>query len=467
MASMPPNRTLYDLLGVIAVRGRAFVDRARKGAVPKETGDISVLLERLIGGRGEASGLAIAQAILDHWRSSGPEARLDFLRLLAERFGPDEARLAKAVEDYRRQPNPRNAAAIHQAAEPRRQELIRRLNMVSGAMEVLLDMRTETLAHLRDMPTLALVDADFMHLLSSWFNRGFLLLRPIDWSTSANILERIIRHEAVHAIGSWSDLRLRLAPSDRRCFAFFHPRLPDEPLIFVEVALTRDTPVRIDDLLAADRPVLKAEDATTAVFYSISNTQVGLRGVSFGNFLLKQVIETLQAELPNIRDYVTLSPLPGFAAWLAQAASDEARDGQATTLRNRLEQATWAAEPAREALEMPLVAEAAGYLIEAKNTAGQPLDSVARFHLGNGAQLERINFLADVSPKAMRESYGVMVNYLYKLDDIEKNHELYASEGTVVAARPIQKLLPIREPGRGATAIQRTATKKTDAGSPR
>jgi malonyl-CoA decarboxylase len=385
--------------------------------------------------------------------------------LLAERFGPDEARLAKSIEDYRRQPDARNAAAIHQAAEPRRQELIRRLNMVSGAMEVLLEMRAETLAHLRETPSLALVDADFMHLLSSWFNRGFLLLQPIDWSTSASILERIIKHEAVHAIGSWNDLRLRLAPSDRRCFAFFHPRLPDEPLIFVEVALTRDTPARIADLLAADRPVLKAEEATTAVFYSISNTQVGLRGVSFGNFLLKQVIETLQAELPNIRDYVTLSPLPGFAAWLGEPGADKA---QAATLRERLSRANWATEPTtREAVETPLVAEVARYLIEAKNSAGQPLDSVARFHLGNGARLERINFLADTSPKGMRESYGVMVNYLYKLDDIEKNHELYASEGAVAAARHIQKLLPIREPGRPATAIQRTATKKTDAGSPR
>src|SRR5665213_2530238 len=259
---MPPNRTLYDLLDVIAVRGRAFVDRARKGTAPSEASDILVLLERLISGRGEASGLAIAQEILNYWRASDANARLEFLRLLAERFGPDEARLARAVEDYRRQPDARNAAAIHQAAEPRRQELIRRLNMVSGAMEVLLEMRAETLVHLRETPSLALVDADFMHLLSSWFNRGFLLLQPIDWSTSASILERIIQHEAVHAIGSWSDLRLRLAPSDRRCFAFFHPRLPDEPLIFVEVALTRDIPTRIDELLAADREVLKAEDAT-------------------------------------------------------------------------------------------------------------------------------------------------------------------------------------------------------------
>ena len=465
---MPTNRMLYDLLDVIAVRGRAFVERARKGAAPTEIGDIALLLERLLSGRGEASGLAIAQEILDYWRSSGTDARLDFLRLLAERFGADEARLANAVDDYNRQPDPRNAAAIHQAAEPRRQELIRRLNMVSGAMEVLLEMRAETLAQLRETPALALVDADFMHLLSSWFNRGFLLLRPIDWSTSASVLERIIRHEAVHAIGSWSDLRLRLAPSDRRCFAFFHPRLPDEPLIFVEVALTRDIPARIDDLLAADRPVLKAEDATTAVFYSISNTQIGLRGVTFGNFLLKQVIETLQAELPNIRDYVTLSPLPGFATWLTEAAAGEPRGGQAAMLRERLKQANWAAEPAgRETLEAPLVAEAARYLLGAKNAAGQPLDSVARFHLGNGARLERIDFLADTSPKAMRESYGVMVNYRYKLEDIEKNHELYASEGAVVAARPIQKILHAREPGRPATASQRTATKKTDAGSPR
>jgi malonyl-CoA decarboxylase len=457
---MPTNRMLSDLLDAIAARGRAFVERAGKSGAAHADGGIAELLERLLSGRGEASGLATAGVVLNHWRSAGPAARQEFLVLLGERFGTDEARLNAAIEAYRRQPTAENAAAIHHAAEPRRQELIRRLNMVTGAMEVLLEMRAATLALMRKLPALALVDADFVHLLSSWFNRGFLVLRPIDWSTSASILERIIRYEAVHAIRSWEDLRLRLAPSDRRCFAFFHPRLPDEPLIFVEVALTRAIPVRIDEVLASDRVMIPAGEATTAVFYSISNTQVGLRGVSFGNFLLKQVIETLGEELPNIDTFVTLSPVPGFAAWLAKEPPSPAT----TTLMTLLARPGWAddGEVAAE-IEGPLVAEAARYLLRAKGGDGTALDPVARFHLGNGARLERINFLADRSPKGMQESWGVMVNYRYELGDIEKNHELFTGAGTVVAARDVEKLLHVAGPGR-SRAVRRVAHSTSSSG---
>jgi malonyl-CoA decarboxylase len=307
---------------------------------------------------------------------------------------------------------------------------------------------------LKAHPTLGAVNADFEHLLSSWFNRGFLVLRRIDWSTPANILEKIIRYEAVHEIQSWEDLRLRLAPGDRRCFAFFHPRLADEPLIFVEVALMRDIPSSIADVLAENRDRVIPDSATTAVFYSISNCQDGLRGISFGNFLLKQVIEDLKQELPGLSQYVTLSPAPHFAAWLRsnQLPSPSLEAAQERALVLLAEKAWPDNSEALAALRAILPPLAAFYFTQARNEAGQPVDPVARFHLGNGARLERINFLGDGSAKALAESHGLMVNYLYKLDDVEKNHELFASKAQIVTSRTVKRLLvdkaaSVRVPG--------------------
>ncbi len=288
---------------------------------------------------------------------------------------------------------------------------------------------------------LASLDRDVTHLLSSWFNRGFLVLRRIDWSTPANILEKIIRYEAVHEIRDWNDLRRRIDPIDRRCYAFFHPALNDEPLIFVEVALTETIPGAIAPLLAEQREPVPIERARTAVFYSISNTQRGLGGISFGSFLIKQVVEELRRELPKLDTFVTLSPVPGFMQWLKQATdvplSDEDRQ-----LLEALGKPDWF-ENAELAAQLRTVLEplAAYYFLKARTPKGRLIDSVARFHLGNGARLERINWLGDLSPKGMRESAGIMVNYLYRLDDIEKNHEAYANNGEVIASSAVKKLL--------------------------
>jgi len=302
-------------------------------------------------------------------------------------------------------------------------------------------MRADLLGAMNGHKDLAALDRDVVHLLSSWFNRGFLVLRRIDWSTPANILEQIIRYEAVHEIRDWDDLRRRIDPADRRCYAFFHPALIDEPLIFVEVALTESIPAAIAPLLAEDRQPVPIERARTAVFYSISNTQRGLGGISFGNFLIKQVVEELRRELPKLENFVTLSPVPGFMKWLKQAndvpVSDEER-----ALLARLDEPDWFSNAELtsqlRALVEPL---AAYYFLKARTSKGRLIDSVARFHLGNGARLERIDWLGDLSPKGLRESAGIMVNYLYRLEDIEKNHEAYANQGEVIASSAVKKLL--------------------------
>ena len=354
-------------------------------------------------------------------------------------FGPDKTRLAKAIEDWRAAPSDEGASALHFASEPRRQELIRRLNRAPGGTPELVAMRTDLLDLLKANPELAALDRDIVHLLSSWFNRGFLVLRKIDWSTPANILEQIIRYEAVHEIHDWDDLRRRIDPVDRRCYAFFHPAMPDAPLIFVEIALTEAIPGAIAPLLAVDRPPVPADRARTAVFYSISNTQRGLGGISFGNFLIKQVVEELRRELPKLDTFVTLSPVPGFMGWLKSTSDATEEDRNVLKLLN---EPRWI-EDAEMTAELRTVIEplAAHYFLKARTAKGRLIDPVARFHLGNGARLERINWLGDLSAKGQRESATVMVNYLYRLEDIEKNHEAYANDGEVVASSAVKKLL--------------------------
>ena len=329
------------------------------------------------------------------------------------------------------------------AAEPRRQELLRRLNLAPGGTAALVRMREHLLDALARRDDLGAVDRDFVHMFSSWFNRGFLVLRRIDWSTPASILERIIRYEAVHRINGWDDLRRRIDPPDRRCYAFFHPALVDDPLIFVEVALTREIPGAIDPILTVNGEPPEPQQPTTAVFYSISNCQRGLSGVSFGNFLIKQVAEEIAREYPKLTRFVTLSPVPGFAGWLRRELAAEAskaikpEDRDALT---RVETAGWwRAEP--EPLKDPLMRAAAWYFLHAKSRNGGPVDPVARFHLGNGARLERINWLADLSENGLGQSHGLMVNYLYELADIEKNHEAFAQQRTVVASSAVTKLV--------------------------
>lgn len=441
------SRTTFlgDLLDSLTLRGRSLLGRrgqSAKVAAP----DLATLGDRLLSRRGEASGVVLAQALAEAFEAADQDQRLAFLKTLATRFGPDREAVMKAIAAVQKEGAGEDAIeTLHVIAEPRRQELLRRLNLAPGGTAVLVQMREELLKHLKKHPELRRVDADFAHLFTSWFNRGFLVLRHIDWNTSANTLEKIIRYEAVHAIQNWDDLRNRLEPVDRRCYGFFHPQLAEEPLIFVEVALTKGIPDKVAPLLDIAREPIEAEAATTAVFYSISNTQRGLAGVSFGNFLIKQVVENLKAELPNIKTFVTLSPVPDFAAWLKAERENEKSailsDDQRLTLA-LLDQPGWHTDDEKaEAVRIVLIPLAAYYFLEAKDKRKRPVDAVARFHLGNGARLERLNFLGDVSPNGLKQSHGLMVNYLYDLKEIEKNHEGFAERGQVAASPEVRKLL--------------------------
>src|SRR6266851_7770820 len=307
-----------ELLQTISERGRALLARDRRGDASARSESIVELCEDLLSGRGEASGVALAREILSRYATLTIGPRIAFFEALAQRYGTDTARMQEAINAWRASPSDAAAAEVHVASEPRRQELFRRLNLAPGGTAALVRMREQLMDSLDHREDLRAVDDDFVHLFSSWFNRGFLVLRRIDWSTPAIVLEKIIRYEAVHEIHDWEDLRRRIDPPDRRCFAFFHPALVDEPLIFVEVALTRDIPAAIAPILAVERDPLDPERATTAVFYSISNCQRGLAGVTFGSFLIKQVVAEICREMPRLSTFVTLSPAPNFAGWLAR-----------------------------------------------------------------------------------------------------------------------------------------------------
>ena len=444
-----------ELLGSIAERGRALYDRpaarpeghenAHPRAVKQTLETLERLARELISVRGEASGVALAQRMIEAYAGLPAEARLDFFHLLARDFGPDHGTLRQVWAGYDAAPSPATLKMLLRAVEPPRQELFRRLNLAPGGTAALVAMRADLLRCGGRDQVLASVDDDLVHLLYSWFNRGFLVLRPITWSTQADILERIIRYEAVHTIHGWDDLRRRLQPPDRRCFAFFHPSLVEEPLIFVQVALTRGIAGSIQALLAEDREILPAARTTTAVFYSISNCQPGLRGVSFGSFLIKQVVEELSRELPALTTFVTLSPAPGFAAWLARVVAEPAKaglDDDTVAALTFLRDPDWHRDTSLVERARPLMLQlAAAYHLRAKDVKGRPLDPVARFHLGNGARLEQLNWLGDVSPGGLRDGAGLMVNYLYDRRYIEANHEAYANQRSVAASSTVQRHL--------------------------
>jgi malonyl-CoA decarboxylase len=435
------NAFFADLLSTISERGRTLLRRVGSSDDKQDASGLIELCEALLSGRGEASGTAMAREVLDRYHHLDQAGRLAFFETLARDYGPDREKLSQAIETWRAQPSDEDASDLHFASEPRRQELIRRLNRAPGGTGELVAMRADLLKVLKANKDLGALDRDIVHLLSSWFNRGFLVLRKIDWSSPANILEKIIRYEAVHEIRDWDDLRRRIDPADRRCYAFFHPTLVDEPLIFVEVALTEAIPGAIAPLLAQDRLPVAVDRARTAVFYSISNTQRGLGGISFGSFLIKQVVEELQRELPRLENFVTLSPVPGLMQWLKEA-DDVPVSEEGRALLAQLDTPDWF-QNAETAAAMRGVLEplAAYYFLKARTSKGRLIDSVARFHLGNGARLERIDWLGDLSAKGMRESAGIMVNYLYRLEDIEKNHEAYVNQDEIAASSAVKKLL--------------------------
>ena len=434
------NTFFQDLLASVTGRGRGVSDLWR-GSGPQTHEPIVALSEALISNRGEASGMALAREIVGRYGALPLDERRAYLIALAARFGIAAEPVEAAVKAYRDAPTPETARTLHEAAEPQRQELFRRLNMAPGGTRALVTMRENLLAALPDSPELAQVDHDFRHLLGSWFNRGFLVMRQIDWQTPAAILEKIIRHEAVHEIADWDDLRRRIDLPDRRLYAFFHPALADDPLIFVEVALCEAMPEAIAPLLSPDRKPVDPAKATTAAFYSISNCQPGLKGISFGNFLIKQVAEELAKEWPNLTTFVTLSPVPGFRRWLEGEGAALVGATEAKLLAE-LDAGRAPTDPAaRKALDDAVLPLAAHYFLRAKNARGRPPDPVARFHLGNGARLERINAMGDPSAKGLAQGAGLMVNYAYVLKDIEQNHEAYAKDRRVVAASSVQRWL--------------------------
>ncbi len=395
---------------------------------------LASLLRTLISERGEASGAALARQALVAYRELDPAARLHFFECLARDFAPDRDAVLAAASAYHADPNAHNLAELQRVAEPPRQEVFRRMNMAAGGTAALLSLRTALLDAMRDHPELAAVDHDLAHLLGSWFNRGFLELRRIDWRTPASILEKLIAYEAVHEIQGFPDLKRRLE-RDRRCFAFFHPALPDEPLIFVEVAFVDEMPAHVAPILSMQSAVADPARAKCAVFYSITSCQAGLRGISFGNFLIKQVAADLHAEMPKLKTFATLSPVPGLRSWARKLPT------LAEPLRAAVDSASTPQPQLRETLE----GLAAWYLTRTWEN-GHVRDPVARFHLGNGARLERINWGADLSPRGLAQSFGVMVNYVYDLEDVERNHEEYVNRRHVVHSGAVEKLAKSVEP---------------------
>ena len=393
-----------------------FERRYQKVLLKETEGKTTVeLADALLGSIGEVSGVTLARSILDRYAIMSSNEKLDFFEFMTDKLEIDPEYVIKTLDAFKINPNKATYQAFAEASEPKRQELARRLNQVPGATAQLVKLRKDLLGMVKDRPKLGPLDVDLKHLFASWFNRGFLVLRPINWSSPADILEKIIAYEAVHAIHSWDDLRLRLKPTDRRCFGFFHPSMPDEPLIFVEVALTKGIPNSIQELLADERDPINAADADTAVFYSISNCQAGLAGISFGNSLIKQVASDLATDLPGISTFVTLSPIPGLNRWLETSKLADANLGQDKAL-------------------------AAHYLLKAKKPDGMPLDPVARFHLGNGAKVHAVHTQADTSENGLKQSNGTMVNYLYDLSQISQNHEKFVGERIVVASAPVKTL---------------------------
>lgn len=432
------KRFLSELLDAVTDRGRVFRHRLPSKIRSEEEAPFALpeLAGELLSIRGEASGVDTARKLLERYGGATENQRQEFLQLLGDSFGPDRERVKAAIARYASQPEA--IEELHAATEPRRQELLRRLNLAPGGTAALVRMREDLLGQISKHPSLKVVDAAFLHLFSSWFNRGFLVLSRIDWTTPANILEKIIKYEAVHEIKGWDDLRRRLEPNDRRCFAFFHPQLADEPLIFVEVALTDCIPASVDALLSDSRDVLPRERMNTAVFYSISNCQKGLERVTFGSFLIKQVVKELRSDNSSLTTYVTLSPIPGFRKWLTQVP--EAR-GLIDELEAARTNRTLGGGSQSSRLQAEICAFVARYLLSGKDARGKPLDAVARFHLSNGARLERVNWLADGSDRGWTQSFGAMVNYQYELSDITSNHERYAQNSEVIASDGVRSLL--------------------------
>lgn len=440
---LPNSFAISGFLSAVAHRGRAIIGLSDADRQKVTSCKVIELCHKLLSSKGEASGIALSFEILNCYQYLSADEKLNFFQALNSEFSALKSTAIEAAQIYLDDPSDANLSDLSEASEPLRRRLILRLNQAPDATLMLIKMREDLLGCFKQDPDLVEVDTDFRKLFISWFNGGFLNLKRLDWSSSASILEKIIRYEAVHDIEGWEDLRKRLDPPDRHIYGFFHPRLEEEPLIFVEVALTMEKPSQIGFILDSSRDELEPSLARTAVFYSISNCQQGLRGIPLGSFLIKQVVEDLRRTFNGLKEYVTLSPVPSYSSWVDELLNNktvELSKGQREAL-SLLADGQWVEHPKLAAGIEPLVhSSIASYLVQQKNGHGLPKDLVARFHLGNGAQLERINWPADCSESGLKASYGAMVNYSYKLEDIEKNHEGFVENGDIATSSNVDRL---------------------------
>ena len=389
----------------------------------KTKDSITGLLDKVINCKGEASALAYSETLMIKIENLNDKELLDFFLILSKDYDFDNQELLQSVSNYANNNSNQNYTSMTSKFNSKRMEIFKNLNSIERGTIRLVNIRERLLNLIKENIELKKVDIDLSNLFKNWFNRGFLVTHPITWDTSAKILEKIIKYEAVHEISSWLDLRNRLKPEDRRCYSFFHPTMEDEPLIFVEVALTSEVPSKIDDILDLNRAKTNPKKFKTAVFYSISNCQKGLKGISFGNFLLKQVVMDLKKEFPSLETFVTLSPVPGFNKWLKQNnpnLHDKIIDKDSIL-----------------SFEKEILNSSIEYFFEAKHKDGLPLDPVQRFHLSNGASLDKIHFMGNPSNKGIANSLGLMVNYKYQMDNLEKNHEQYFSRETISSSKSL------------------------------
>lgn len=428
---------MSQVVSAIADLGRQYFDRPSTRSAMETA---RRLCDDLLSDHGEASGTALAREVVNLFKSMDAADRMSFLQMLNDDFGYNPAALREAAENYLKDDSQKSYRALCHTVEAPRQELLRRMNIAPGGTSAILVMREFLLQVVPDHPELKALDEDIRHLFTSWFNRGFLQFERIEWRTAAAILEKLIAYEAVHEIKGWDDLRRRLA-DDRRCFAYFHPALEDEPLIFVEVALTDGLADRIAPLLETDPTDEGVQEPNTAIFYSISNCQFGLTGISFGNLLIKQVVDALSAELPSVQNFATLSPIPGFVDWINGTVRDEPPEFLTEDELDGLKMSDWLQnEIMRQKLQKPLMRLCAIYLTSL-SSRGQAVDPVARFHLGNGASIERINWAGDLSEKGLAQSAGLMVNYKYAPNEIIANHEAYVGNGNIALSNKVRALL--------------------------
>ncbi len=466
------DRTIQGLRG--AWRGLAGWSDASVPSDPdlSERAERVRLVERmeacLAARGGEVSARARAVDLGRYYLALSDKGRKRFLLRLAIQFGTDRKAVDAAVDrlSHAADDDARAAAEaeLRDALEPSRVRLLRQFNALPEGTKFLVDLRADTMRFARSEPALLPLDADLRRLLGNWFDIGFLELRRITWSSPASLLEKLGRYEAVHVVRGWQDLKNRL-DSDRRCFAFFHPRMPDEPLIFVEVALVKGLASNVGTLLDAQAPSDDPASADTAIFYSISNAQRGLAGISFGGFLIKRVVDQLSAEFPRLKTFATLSPIPGLREWAVKRLAENGGFALTTAERKALNKALARYEPPAKAddavllkhalalpgwhqdaplavaVEAPLLRLAATYLLKAKRKDGRALDPVAHFHLSNGARVERLNWLGDTAKRGLDQSFGMMVNYAYRLPDIEANLEAYTGEGKIAAASAVAGLI--------------------------